>query len=131
MARASQPNDGRIRGIFEVRRVDETELPKAAIHEYRVRPRPAGEEAHALQQVAIGYAGRDEAHVLSARQVFRAVHAAVVDDPHPPGAFALLVVAEFEAPEDLGAEALQRRRRKDTFGRAADPHDREDGRASA
>ena len=106
MADGSEPDDGRIRRILEMRRVDEAQLPKAEIHEHRVRAGAAGEEADALQQVAVGHAGRDEAHVATAREVIGAIHTTVVDDAHLLGALPLLVAAELEAAQDLRPQTL-------------------------
>ena len=59
-------------------------VPEASVHEHRVGPRAAAEEADALEQVAVGHAGRDEDDALAARQIVGAVHAVVVVDAHRP-----------------------------------------------
>src|SRR5881409_2098031 len=64
-----QPDDRRVRRILEVMCVDEAELAEATVHQHRVRARAAGEKADALQEIAVGHAGRDETHVAPARQI--------------------------------------------------------------
>jgi len=103
-----EPDDGRIRGIFEVVRVNEAKLSQPTVHQHRVRPCAAGKETDPLQHVAVSHARRDKSHVLPARQVVGTVDAAVVHDPHLLRACALLIVTELETPEDLCAKALER-----------------------
>src|SRR5581483_5218777 len=117
-----EAHDRRVRELLEVLRVDHAHLADAPVEDDRVGPHAAREEADALKQLAVGDAGRDETDVLAARELLRAVHLVRVGHTHAPGTSALVVVPELEPPEDLAADARERRRREHAFRRAAAPH---------
>src|SRR5438067_4568798 len=114
----------RTRRIFEVLRVDEAYFAHAPVEHDRVRAHAAREDTHALQELAVGDTGRDEADVLSARELLGAVHLVLVGHAHPPCARSLVVVAELEPAEDLAADTGERGRGEHALGGAAAAHDR-------
>src|SRR5215204_1445332 len=66
-------------------------------------------EAHALEQIAVGHAGRRE-QAIAFDHVFDAVLLARIFDAHLDGALALLLGVEHEPALHLAADAAQRRR---------------------
>src|SRR6266851_168516 len=119
-----QADDRRLRDVLEVLRIDEADLPHAAVDEHGVRADAVREEAHTVQQLAIRHAGRDETDVLSTGEVIGAIDLVLVGDPHLLRTRALLITAEAKPSEDLPADAFQRRRGDDALRRSARAHDR-------
>src|SRR6266851_3395433 len=103
-----QADDRRLRDVLEVLRIDEADLPHAAVDEHGVR-------ADAV---------REEADVLSTGEVIGAIDLVLVGDPHLLRTRALLITAEAKPSEDLPADAFQRRRGDDALRRSARAHDR-------
>src|SRR4029079_10670476 len=95
----------------------------------RVGPGAPAEVADAVQQVAVGHAGRREDQLLAGREVLGRVDAALVAVAPRLAASVLLGRAVAEPRLDLAAQALQRGRGQDAFRRATDAHDRVDAGA--
>src|SRR5581483_10537058 len=103
----------------EVDPVHEAHPVAARAHEQRVRPRAVREEAHAVQQVAVGDArgGDDD---LARREILGAEHAPVVIDAALPQLVDLSPRRRPELRLQLTAEAAQRGSREHGLPRAAD-----------
>src|SRR5438067_1171712 len=104
MSRSFQPDQRRFVDVVEVGRVDQTKLSHEAVEQDGVRSRAASEEVHALQDLAIGNAGRDEADVVAAGEIVGAVDPVLVRDAHLLRTRALFIVAEAKSPEYFRAE---------------------------
>ena len=89
-----------------------------------MRSRAACEKVHALQDLAVGYPGRDKPNVVPAREVLSAIDAGLVGDPHLLRPTPLLPTSEAKPAEDLGPEAAERGGGEHAFWRAARSHDR-------
>jgi hypothetical protein len=93
---------------------------RARAHHQRLgRGSAAALVAHALQDVAVGDAGRREEHVLAGDEVVAVEHFGQVV-AGLDGGRALLVVARPQASQQLAADALDRGRRDHALGRPPD-----------
>src|SRR6266496_3795123 len=93
-----------IRSFLQVDAFHEAYLAGAQRHDYGRGSGAFAEEAYALHQRAIGDAGSSEDQLLSWRQVFRLVDAALVFDAHARQAF-FLVRFYHEASQHVPIEA--------------------------
>ena len=104
---------------------DNTRADEAAVEAMR----RAMDEVAFNATIVIGEGERDEADVLAACEILGAVDPVLVFDPHLFRPRALFVVAEFQAPDDLAADAFEGRRREDALRCPAAAHDRVQVRA--
>src|SRR5882724_12873991 len=91
-------------------------------------PRPAAEEADALEEIPGGHPGRREDDVLARGELFGRVDAALVAVTHPRPAGPFLVAPVAEAGLDLAAEAAQRGSSQYPLRRPAEAHHGVDAR---
>src|SRR6478735_1234716 len=120
--RTLEPDPWRAVAVEHVDGVDEADLLGSVGHHQRMGPRPATEEADALEQIAGRHTGGREDEILARGEVLGPVDALLVPMAHPGATLAFIVAAIAEAGLDLATEATQRRGGDDALRCAAGPH---------
>src|SRR5262249_54085501 len=124
-SRGLEPDDAHRPPFHDVDGVDEADGAGLEGHHHRVGPRPAPEEVHPLEEVALGDTAGGEDQLVPAGQLLGGVDLVEVDT-HRARPLGFAVVARAEAPENLSPETAQRHGREDALGRAAGAHHRVD-----
>src|SRR5579875_3151116 len=88
----------------------------------RVRLRLISEEAHAMDEIAVGDPRRDEDDVVAPDQIVHGQHAVDLADPHRSCALGFGFVAGLEAAHETTPQTLERRSRQHAFRGPPDPH---------